>query len=441
MSSLKSQQKLQEQLKNRQQVAESRIKSEQGKAFDESREKGMLFFPASMMPGETRCVLSPEANDYLRKFEELRLLHERHQNSISLGEDDATRRSRLQHIITLADEMTSASIVEIFKLLKTPKVSLSDGKYYIQSDSGPHALYGVYRIRASAYFNMAASYTVYKSAECCELVKASVSDVTSAIDLLNKSANPTSADTVTEYAADDDPIKMRLLNLRGKGLRVLGLFEPAFIDLRAALAISMRLEQPEHNTHVKDLIGLIRDWKRDQPRPHFANEEIQSMCKEIGWLMYSPEALRCFNTSCRVRPGPSVKLDYCSRCMQARYCSTECQRADWIAGKHKHACAPFQNFDEPRTVTLVMLNKNIKHMIKTINEVGSISVQLPLTFKGGPSPPLIVMHDSIKHTLYSSITNDDLIVKSMKDDAEMTSFIETHRAQPSKLNLIVAIIL
>ena len=88
-----------------------------------------------------------------------------------------------------------------------------------------------------------------------------------------------------------------------------------------------------------------------------------------------------------------------------------------------------------------MLNKNVKHMIKTINEVGSISVQLPLTFKGGPSPPLIVMHDSIKHTLYSSITNDDLIVKSMKDDAEMTSFIETHRAQPSKLNLIVAIIL
>ncbi len=73
--------------------------------------------------------------------------------------------------------------------------------------------------------------------------------------------------------------------------------------------------------------------------------------------------LQC--TVCQKKPNSGTRLKRCSLCKTVRYCSQECQRADWI--KHKNSCAPYSRqqrsriaktlFKYPLSVTLEMLKK------------------------------------------------------------------------------------
>jgi len=44
--------------------------------------------------------------------------------------------------------------------------------------------------------------------------------------------------------------------------------------------------------------------------------------------------------------GKGKALNRCARCLQARYCSRDCQKADWKAG-HQNICKKVRDNDEP----------------------------------------------------------------------------------------------
>lgn len=57
----------------------------------------------------------------------------------------------------------------------------------------------------------------------------------------------------------------------------------------------------------------------------------------MGWASIREMASIWENLACSACGSREKKVHRCSRCRSARYCSKECQRADWA--KHKTECA------------------------------------------------------------------------------------------------------
>ncbi len=78
-----------------------------------------------------------------------------------------------------------------------------------------------------------------------------------------------------------------------------------------------------------------------QPLQHHVNATAQELATEATWEMYRRERVfKCSNAHCLVLApyrGESVKLSSCASCHVARYCSRECQAADWP--HHQTVCA------------------------------------------------------------------------------------------------------
>jgi len=78
-----------------------------------------------------------------------------------------------------------------------------------------------------------------------------------------------------------------------------------------------------------------------QPLQPHVNTTAQELATEATWEMYRTQRVfKCSNQLCLVLApyrGESVKLSSCASCRVARYCSRECQAADWP--HHQTACA------------------------------------------------------------------------------------------------------
>lgn len=78
-----------------------------------------------------------------------------------------------------------------------------------------------------------------------------------------------------------------------------------------------------------------------QPLQHHVYTTAQELATEATWEMYRRQRVfKCSNQHCLVLApyhGESVKLSSCASCHVARYCSRECQAADWP--HHQTACA------------------------------------------------------------------------------------------------------
>jgi hypothetical protein len=61
--------------------------------------------------------------------------------------------------------------------------------------------------------------------------------------------------------------------------------------------------------------------------------------------------LMCDNQDCQKPEAAPYAFQVCASCHIARYCGTECQRIDWVAG-HNIECAVFVEMLEEETVVV-----------------------------------------------------------------------------------------
>ncbi|GAX76921.1 hypothetical protein CEUSTIGMA_g4368.t1 [Chlamydomonas eustigma] len=54
--------------------------------------------------------------------------------------------------------------------------------------------------------------------------------------------------------------------------------------------------------------------------------------------------LECDVCGCSSTGSNNVKLAKCKQCLRKSYCSKECQKLDWVQGKHKMCCRPPKDF-------------------------------------------------------------------------------------------------
>ena len=92
---------------------------------------------------------------------------------------------------------------------------------------------------------------------------------------------------------------------------------------------------------AKDIV-LQRRWRTDKKMRHKFHVEYAPMDvwgdgipMNPHWLYKSLSLSEC--TTCRLQAEAGVSLKRCRRCGTATYCSTACQRRDWIV--HKHICS------------------------------------------------------------------------------------------------------
>ena len=186
-----------------------------------------------------------------------------------------------------------------------------------------------------------------------------------------------------------------LLVLRASSTEIIGEFEDALTDLRAAIALEVELGRnlAQSNIQVKAMILLAR-IKAESPRPHFTAEEIRCWNKELQIKEYAPENRACFN--CALPPAPYRKLLLCGQCKVAWFCGTECQRISWP--KHKIDCR--------NTATKMIKKISIKDEATIRADIADRGYSIILDTKHGPA---VIVFDSSTEQIYESLSDQDVI--------------------------------
>ncbi|VDB90042.1 unnamed protein product [Peniophora sp. CBMAI 1063] len=87
-----------------------------------------------------------------------------------------------------------------------------------------------------------------------------------------------------------------------------------------------------HHRSTLDLDAFMKDSMRGLASIRSHNKDAQAKTRE--------KKVTCSNPTCDREESPSGALRACSQCHAARYCSSECQKADWKA--HKKSCLSFE---------------------------------------------------------------------------------------------------
>ena len=186
-----------------------------------------------------------------------------------------------------------------------------------------------------------------------------------------------------------------LLVLRASSTEIVGEFDDALTDLRAAIALEVELGRnlAQSNIQVKAMILLAR-IKAESPRPHFTAEEIRCWNKELQIKEYAPENRACFN--CALPPAPYRKLLLCGQCKVAWFCGTECQRISWP--KHKIDCR--------NTATKKIKKISVKDEATIRADIADRGYSIILDTKNGPA---VIVCDSSTKQIYESLSDQDVI--------------------------------
>ena len=186
-----------------------------------------------------------------------------------------------------------------------------------------------------------------------------------------------------------------LLVLRASSTEIIGEFEDALTDLRAAIALEVELGRnlAQSNIQVKAMILLAR-IKAESPRPHFTAEEIRCWNKELQIKEYAPENRACSN--CALPPAPDRKLLLCGQCKVAWFCGIECQRISWP--KHKIDCR--------NTATKKIKMISIKDEATIRADIADRGYSIILDTKNGPA---VLVCDSSTKQVYESLSDQDVM--------------------------------